>query len=1168
MRNNVLLYAIAASIACSCIGTREAPEISGAQMVLTAYQEGTPDSKTAVENGGTQVFWEPGDEIKVFSGSRSGRFTSNVTGLTEVTEFTGFFDGGQPDATDFWAVYPYSDEASFDGETITTVIPTVQVARPGTFAQGANVAIAHSTTTSLQFYNVGGGIRFSLKERGVKSVRIKGNSGESLAGKVCIGFDQSGFPAVNSITDGASEMVLYAPDNGAFEPDTWYYVIVVPGELQSGLSFFLDYSDGSVYEKTGIASVNLKRKVFASVKWLGPDISNEEAADLVRSGENLLDSDDEEDLKEAFEDFVAAVAADADSSKLYLAYCYEYGIGTEQDMEKAKAYYNEAASEGNEEAKAKQAQLVEGNTNADIDIPGVSPRDLENVVLMCDGIIKTPNGDGSFNSSEDRIIASTADEQLIYMSFRNPNRDKSDDSLILDAKETALSMLMWSIPFAFESMTDEEFDGMRKLLLSFPETMSLVSAIESSISELGHLDIDRVSSEAEAAAAKVSSLFRAEVRNQNSTFVPKPSNNNERTLAITPYLISRKQGDSGNGRDEGKPELRGGSPFYYKGIKLVLDEVSPIPDTDRWKCKITVYNYEPIYLALSAGIKHGDTIIPVGESVLDHIVPPQNSNYIFAMGGLDGIWDAGEAFVSFWGDTFKWIAGEKEFEDGYWNATETKFVMDIGSEEDVLLVWSADSDCPELFAYAFFKVFVIPTIKMVFKSEETTLESLFWETFLNFGTNPEFINRAMDLYGKTNVWDYIEFIWDTSLDVLYDCLEKIPEKLWEINVEPRYKKVVKKWSRYEKISNNKLATKAQFKADMGDIKWIKSFLKAERIFINSTTWAMYQREFKRSFFDFSFDNVPVSVSTGAPSKVDYLDWVSIPVSVSGGGTTVRRGVIWSLTNDTPTLSGDDCTTIDDTSQEKQFSVTVKGLPGRSKVYFRSFIIIQDNLSNEIIYGNVVEYTTTWDDIVTQGDNEIWYTSSDGNAVTPYAADAFGGLEIVSNTYEGGRGKLVFNGPLVEIGNNAFMYCDNLETVDLPETVKTLGEQVFQSCTSLLTVFFQGELASCGDCAFRSCEKLTRFYGYGASPNGRFLVVDGRLAAFAPYDYDMMDIEVPSGVTGIAPYVFDGEDYIYTISLPESLTSVAQNAFYQCTSLEEITFPECLWRYSSFRVQFP
>ena len=821
-------------------------------------------------------------------------------------------------------------------------------------------------------------------------------------------------------------------------------------------------------------------------------------------------------------------------------------------MEKAKAYYSEAAAEGNEEAMAKQEQLVAGNTNAGIDIPGASPRDLENIVLMCDGTLKTPNGDGTFNSNEDMIVASTDDEQLIYLSFRNPSRDKSKDKLVLDATETALSFLMWGVPFSFDSMEEEEYAGMRKLLLSFTETQVLISAIESSVSELGYLDLERIANEAENASEKINSFFKPGTSIKNTFNKPIVSINRAKSIN------NRKQGTSDENQFKDKPCFKGGSPYYYKGIKLVLKDVSSVPDSDKWKCKITVYNYEPIYLALTAGIKQGETIIPVGESVLDHIVKPQNSNYIFAIGGLDGVIDTGKALASFWGDTYLWIAGEKEFEDGYWNATETNFEMEIDSEEDVLLVWSADSDCPELFAYSFFKLCVIPIIKMIFKSDDKTFESELWNVFLDTGTDPKFIQRAMELNGKSDLGDYLVFIWDTSMDLLYDCLNKLPEKLWKKAVEPRYQKVIKKWSKYEEISNNKLATKAQFKADMGELKLIKNLLKAERIFINSVTWSLYQREFHQSYFDFSFDNVPMSVVTGEPYKADYVNWVNVPVEIVGGSPVTQSGIVWSYTNEIPTLSGEGCTKITQTDAPyngKKITVQIKDIPGHTKLFIRSFITInKDNVQEEVIYGNVVEYTTPWDDIITQGLNEIWYTTTDGNIAAPYAADAFGGNTIVANVYDGGKGRLVFDEPLEEIGENAFMNCNTLETLDLPKSLISLGAHAFESCSSLSTVFFPVELDSCGDCAFRGCDKLTRFNGYGASPNGRFLVVDKRLVGFASYDYDVMDIVIPSGVESISPYIFNGQDYIHTITIPESLKDVGEKAFCNCKSIEELTFP--------------
>ena len=47
-------------------------------------------------------------------------------------------------------------------------------------------------------------------------------------------------------------------------------------------------------------------------------------------------------------------------------------------------------------------------------------------------------------------------------------------------------------------------------------------------------------------------------------------------------------------------------------------------------------------------------------------------------------------------------------------------------------------------------------------------------------------------------------------------------------------------------------------------------------------------------------------------------------------------------------------------------------------------------------------------------NEIWYTSYDGEIVTPYDTNVFG-ANIVSNTYENGKGIITFDGDVTSIG---------------------------------------------------------------------------------------------------------------------------------------------------------
>ena len=143
-------------------------------MTITARTETSADTRTIVKDQ-VHVYWEPGDEIAVFSGGKSGKFTTDVTEASAAATFHGSL--GSTDGADLWAVYPYSKDAVFDGETITTTLPSEQVARFGSFGKNMNLSIAHSDNDNLQFYNVGGGIRFRLTQEGIKKVTFEGYGG-------------------------------------------------------------------------------------------------------------------------------------------------------------------------------------------------------------------------------------------------------------------------------------------------------------------------------------------------------------------------------------------------------------------------------------------------------------------------------------------------------------------------------------------------------------------------------------------------------------------------------------------------------------------------------------------------------------------------------------------------------------------------------------------------------------------------------------------------------------------------------------------------------------------------------------------------------------------------------------------------------------------------------
>ena len=176
-----------------------------------------PETKTVLQSG-TLVHWCPQDEIHVFYGNTSGRFVSTNTSVSATADFKGELPGLQRNDNDaFWAVYPYAQEQSFDGNTVTLSLPATQTAVEGTFADDLFLSMARSTSTDLRFYNVCGGIKFSVGIGGVKKIVFRGKNNEPLAGKVKVGFENN-LPKVSAILDAERTITVNAPDGGTFSP--------------------------------------------------------------------------------------------------------------------------------------------------------------------------------------------------------------------------------------------------------------------------------------------------------------------------------------------------------------------------------------------------------------------------------------------------------------------------------------------------------------------------------------------------------------------------------------------------------------------------------------------------------------------------------------------------------------------------------------------------------------------------------------------------------------------------------------------------------------------------------------------------------------------------------------------------------------------------------------
>ena len=241
-------------------------------MTFTAYQEGSEMTRTAVQDGGTQVYWEPADEIKVFFNGSSGRFVSQNTETATVATFTGTIDvvaganeGGNANYTT-WGLYPYRSDASSDGSSVTTTLPAEQTGRVGSFAKNTNITLAQSSGLNLAFYNVCGGLRFSLTQEGIKRVTFQGNNGEAIAGKIKVAF-ADGIPVVQEISEGEKMITLTAPNGGTFQTGQWYYISAIPGSLSSGykMTFYKESESAKLTSTSSATSTARSATLCAAI---------------------------------------------------------------------------------------------------------------------------------------------------------------------------------------------------------------------------------------------------------------------------------------------------------------------------------------------------------------------------------------------------------------------------------------------------------------------------------------------------------------------------------------------------------------------------------------------------------------------------------------------------------------------------------------------------------------------------------------------------------------------------------------------------------------------------------------------------------------------------------------------------------------------------------------
>ncbi len=267
-------------------------------------------------------------------------------------------------------------------------------------------------------------------------------------------------------------------------------------------------------------------------------------------------------------------------------------------------------------------------------------------------------------------------------------------------------------------------------------------------------------------------------------------------------------------------------------------------------------------------------------------------------------------------------------------------------------------------------------------------------------------------------------------------------------------------------------------------------------------------------------NSVTSIGSWAFSGCSSLTSVTIGNSVTSIGSWAFDGCLTSITipNSVTSIGNNAFNGVPNIV----YDGTATGAPWGARNmngYMEGYLVYRDNTKTELIACS------------TAATGKI----SIPNSVTSIGSSAFSGCT--------GLTSVTIPNSVTSIGSSAFSGCTGLTSVTIPNSVTSIGERAFENCTGLTSVTIPNSVTSIGKYAFYGCRGLTS------------VTIPHSVTSIGSYAFEyctgLTSISIPNSVTSIGSGAFSGCSGLTSISIPNSVTTIGDNAFQNCSGLTSI-----------------